>query len=383
MKNPFHEKWMRRALELAERGRLGTSPNPMVGACIVSNGRIAGEGWHQKYGGDHAETHALKAAGSRAKGASLYVTLEPCSTWGETPPCAASIINAGIRYVFIGSLDPNPKHHGKGVAALRKEGIRVMPGILAEEVRRQNESFFIHITTGLPFVTLKMAQSLDGKIASRTGRSRWITSKSARGFVHRLRAEQDAILVGKNTLLRDDPALMPRVKVKNADPLKPWRVALDPHFEISPKARIFKGEQLTILAVSEKKMKAPVILRPQAEESRKILRFAQDDKVKKGSVIIPVKEENGCLQMKDLLKKLGALGVARLLVEGGGELAWSLLSEKRVNKICWIVAPTFIGGREAKTSVEGIGFENPGQAIRLKIDTVSKLGEDWLFEGRP
>lgn len=369
MKNPLHEKWMRRALELAERGRIGTSPNPMVGACVISNGRVAGEGWHQKYGGDHAETPALKAAGSRAKGASLYVTLEPCSTWGKTPPCAASIIKAGIRNVFIGSPDPNPQNHGKGIAALRKEGIRVTSGILAEEVRRQNESFFQYIKTGLPFVTLKMAQSLDGKIASRTGRSRWITSIPARKFVHKLRVEQDAILVGKNTLLKDDPALMPRIQVKNGDPLKPWRIAMDPHFEVSRKARIFKGEQLTLIAVSE------------SRHSRNPLQ--RSSPLGSGMTLLPIKEKNGGLQIKDLLKKLGALGVARLLVEGGGELAWSLLSEKHVNKIYWIMAPTFIGGREAKTSVEGPGFENPGQAIRFKIDTVSKLGEDWLFEGRP
>lgn len=365
MKNRSHEKWMRRALELAGRGRVGTSPNPMVGACVVSGGRIVGEGWHQKYGGDHAEIHALKAAGAKAKGASLYVTLEPCSTWGKTPPCTASIISAGIRRVFIGSLDPNPLNHGKSVTALRKEGIKVVSGILAGKIRQQNEAFFKYITTGLPFVTLKMAQSLDGKIASRTGRSRWITSKPARQFVHFLRAEQDAILVGKNTLFTDDPALRPRVKIKNADPLKPWRIALDPDFKVSTKARIFKGEQLTLIAVSKKKI------------TKKMAAF------KKSAAVVSVKEKKGRLEMPDLLKKLGGLGVSKLLVEGGGELAWSLLSEKLVDKICWITAPSFIGGREAKTSVEGAGFENPNQAIRLKMERVSLLGEDWLFEGRP
>lgn len=381
MKNPSHEKWMRRALELAGRGRIGTSPNPMVGACVVSNGKIAGEGWHQKYGGDHAEVQALRAAGAKARGASLYVTLEPCSSWGKTPPCAPSIISAGIRRVFIGSPDPNPLNHGKGISVLKKEGIRVVSGILAEEVRRQNEAFFKYITTGRPFVTLKMAQSLDGKIASRTGRSRWITSKPAREFVHFLRAEQDAVLVGKNTLFMDDPALMPRVKIKNADPLKPWRVALDPDFKVSPKARIFKGEQLTIQAV-----KASVI-GGRAKPSPRLLRRSDGllATTGKGSsyTLLPVKEKKGRLEMTDLLKKLGGLGVSKLLVEGGGELAWSLLSGKLVDKICWIMAPSFIGGREAKTSVEGAGFENPNRALRFKMESVSALGDDWLFEGRP
>ena len=388
MKNLFHEKWMRRALELAGRGRIGTSPNPMVGACIVSNGRKVGEGYHQKYGGEHAEIHALKAAGFKAKGASLYVTLEPCSTWGKTPPCAAAILRAGIRNVVIGALDPNPQNHGKGIQALKKGGIGVASGILESEIRRQNEAFFKYTRTGMPFVTLKMAQSLDGKIAARTGLSRWITSKPAREFVHFLRAEQDAILIGKNTLFMDNPALLSCVKTKNADTLKPWRIALDPDFEVSPNARIFKSAPLTFLAVSESRHSRK-FLPHRGPLGSGIHKFAdlpvgrqKHSGMPKGVVILPLKEKRGRLALRDLLKKLGALGVAKLLVEGGGELAWSLLSENLVDKACWIVAPKFIGGREAKTSVEGIGFETPEQAIRLHINKVSQLGKDWLFEGR-
>ncbi len=359
-----HEKWMRLALSLAERGKYAVSPNPMVGALVVRNGRILGRGYHSYYGGDHAEVIALRqAGGSQSKGATLYVTLEPCSSWGKTPPCVSSIIEAGIRNVVIGAIDPNPRNHEKGLAALKRAGIKVQKGILAAEVLKQNAAFFKYITQQMPFVTLKMAQSLDGKIATRSGSSRWISSPASRDFVHRLRAEQDALLVGKNTLMLDNPRLSPLIKIKDVPPEKPWRVVLDPELQVSPKARVFEGSQLTLLAVSERKI----------------------SKIKKNNgprsaILVPVPEKKGKLDVRYLLRRLAEFGIAKLLVEGGGELAWSLIQENLVDKAYWIVAPKIIGGRTAKTSVEGDGIEDLEKAYACKIQNVSKLGEDYLFE---
>ena len=356
-----HEKWIREALALAEKGRLGASPNPLVGACVVRAGVCQGKGFHEKYGGPHAEIRALRNAGKKTKGAALYVTLEPCATWGKTPPCVEAIVRAGIREVVIGALDPNPRNHGKGVAALRREGIRVAAGVLSAAVTRQNESFFKWTKKQLPFVTLKMAQSLDGKIATRNGLSRWISSPASRHFVHRLRAEQDAILIGKNTLFRDNPKLSPRFGRNGRPAEKPWRIVLDPELQASSRARVFQGGQLTFLVASEKTL---------------------HKKNGRSHIVLPVPEKRGSLDLKVLLRKLASLGVAKLLAEGGGELAWSLLKEGLVDKAYWIVAPKIIGGRSAKTSAEGEGVHHPAQALPCKIERVSSLGDDWLFEGR-
>ncbi len=355
------EYWMKRALTLAQKGRIGTSPNPMVGACIVKNGRLIAEGYHARFGGPHAERIALAKAGNRARGATLYVTLEPCSTWGKTPPCLDEILQSGIKAVVIGAPDPNPAHNGAGIKQLRQKGIRVQTGVLSREVLRQNETFLKFMKSRLPYVTLKMAQSLDGKIASTTGKSRWITSPAARKYVHRLRAEQDAILIGKNTLLVDNPKLSPRMKFRNADPLKPWRVVIDPAFKLPWRARIMTGEQLTLFAVSDRHLK----------------------KIKTkghGHILLPIPEKRGRLDLKNLLQYLASLGVAKLLVEGGGETAWSLLKEGLVDRVVWFVAPKIIGGRNTKTSVEGEGVSNLTRAIQLKAVRTRPIGTDWLLE---
>ena len=247
---PTHEKWMRRCVQSARRGKFSTSPNPMVGACVVKAGRRVGEGYHRKFGGPHAETFALKNAGRRARGATLYVTLEPCASWGKTPPCAGAIAEAGIKKVIIGSWDPNPKNRGRGAAFLKKAGIAVEVGVLKNDTDELIAPFRKWVTTRTPYVTLKMAQTLDGKIASVTGRSRWITSKPARNFVHELRAEHDAVLVGKNTLLRDNPLLSPREYLKECQPGKPWRIILGSGSERKYKhLRAFEGDQLTFVVV--------------------------------------------------------------------------------------------------------------------------------------
>lgn len=362
-----HEIWMSEAIRLAERGRGRVSPNPLVGACLVRGARLVGKGCHRHFGGDHAEIVALKNAGPRARGATLYVTLEPCATWGKTPPCVAAILRAGIPEVVIGSPDSNPKNRGRGLAALRKAGVRVTSGVLASEVRRQNEAYFKYVTTGLPFVTLKMAQSLDGKIATRLGLSRWISSPASRRFVHRLRAETDAILIGKNTLLRDNPLLSPRHPSASARPGRPWRIVMDPHLEAPRNARIFRGGQITFIALSEKKLRSLGNGFHQGAST---------------AVWLAVPERKGQLDLRELLKKLASLGVAQLLVEGGGELAWSLAARGLVDRFYWIVAPKIIGGREAKTSVEGEGVGLPSEALCPREIRVRPLGKDWLFEGR-
>lgn len=356
-----HAVWMKRALELAQRGGDRTRPNPLVGALVVQNGQVRGEGYHAYFGGPHAEVLALRRAGNRGRGATLYTTLEPCSTWGKTPPCVDAVVTSGIKRVVIGKLDPNPQNHLQGVRKLRRAGVRVEVGISGAEVEKQNEPFFKVMRTGLPYVTLKMAQSLDGKIATRTGESRWISSPASRRLVYRLRQSADAVLIGKNTALQDDPALS-----TFRDQVTPWRVVLDPALVLNSKARIFKGPQLTCVVVSEKKLRRALSqLHP-----------------RKGMIFIPVPETKGKLRLKTLLQRLATLGIQQLLVEGGGEVAWSLIQEGLVDRLIWIVAPKIIGGRNAKTSVEGEGIKRITRAFPLRWEKQYRLGPDFVFEGR-
>ena len=361
-----HEFWMKRALVLAEKGRSGVSPNPMVGACVVSKGKLIGSGFHEKFGGPHAEPNALNQAGKKAKGATLYVTLEPCATWQKTPPCAPMIHKQGIREVVIGCLDPNPLNRGKGVRFLRQQGISVKVGVLEREARKQNEGFFKYIAEKRPFVTLKMAQTLDGKIATREGLSRWISSPPSRAFVHKLRAEHDAILVGKNTFYQDDPRLMVPKSSRSLESGKPWKIVMITARGWSPKARILEDDRLTLLVFPEKDLGA-IVKKAEAQKGTLML--------------LPVRENHGRVDVRELLGKLASLGVTKLLVEGGGELAWSFLEAGCVDRAYWILAPKVFGGRDAKTSVEGSGVKTPDQAFDFKTDTLRRSGEDWIFEG--
>ena len=363
------EEWMRRALALAEKGRPLTSPNPMVGACLVKKNRLLSEGFHSFFGGPHAEVETIRKAGRKASGATLYVTLEPCSTYGKTPPCIGVVKAAGISRVVIGAIDPNPKHNGLGITLLRKAGIRVETGFLKNECQLQNEAFFKWIRTGIPFVTLKMAQSLDGKIASRTGNSRWISGPVARNWVHSLRASVDAILVGKNTVLRDNPRLTvssrlyePKGSERNGK--APWRIVLDEKGALPMKARMFKSKGPILLVCSEKFFK------------RVTQKFKHTQ-----ITILPLKSDSGKLNLAQLLKRLGKLGIASLLVEGGGEVAWSFLEKGFVDKIEWIIAPKIIGGRDAKTSVEGLGIASLSQTPSIQWTKTMRLGTDILIEG--
>lgn len=357
---PSDRTWMKRAIELAEKGRGHTSPNPLVGAVIVKKNKITAEGYHAHFGGPHAELAALQKAGKKSAGATLYVTLEPCVSWGKTPPCVDAVLVSGLRRVVIGTKDPNPENHGRGVQKLKKSGIKVELGILRNEIQNQNAAFFKRMQTGFPYVTLKMAQSLDGKIATRKGASRWISGPASRQFVHRLRSKADAILIGKNTAFIDNP----RLGGTNGG-IKPWRVVLDPDLRLSPNARVFQGPQLTLIATSENRLKK------NAESQQK------------NRIFIPLPEKNGKLDIKFLLRELASLGVNHLLVEGGGEIAWSLLHQNLVDRLIWIVAPKIIGGREAKTSVEGEGIQEIENAFSLKWEKVYRLDSDWIFEARP
>ncbi len=357
MKAP-DEKWMARAIELAGKANGRTRPNPLVGALVVQNGKPVSEGFHPYFGGPHAEIVALKKAGKRARQATLYVTLEPCSSWGKTPPCVDTVIASRVKRVVIGSLDPNPRNHRIGIQKLKQAGLQVSAGVLAKEVEKQNAPFFKTMRTSLPWVTLKLAQSLDGKIATARGESRWISSKASRNFVHRLRAQADAVLVGKNTAFLDNPRLQ-----AEKGKLKPWRVVLDPKLELGPRARVFQGSQLTLVAVSEIALSAA----PPRNDAR-------------GRILIPVPEKQGKLELKPLLQELASLGIQQVLAEGGGELAWSLLRERLVDRLIWIVAPKIIGGRNAKTAVEGEGVQKLARAFNLEWRNVYCLGDDWVFE---
>lgn len=354
-------RWMQLALSLSEKGRYRTSPNPMVGACLVKGGKLVGQGYHHYFGGPHAEIEAIRNAGTKAKGATLYVTLEPCAHWGKTPPCVAAVLESGIQKVIIGIPDPNPLNSGKAVRLLRQKGIEVKIGILRREIQRLNRSFLKWIQSGLPYVSLKMAQTLDGKIAASSGDSRWISGPLARHFVKKLRAEQDAILVGKKTLQRDNPSLLTSVRKSQRPPGKPWRVVLDPDLKLSSSAKVFKGAQLTFSVIPD---------------SSKSLSSNH-----RRGFFLPVKMESKRVNFKDLFSKLARMGVGKLLVEGGGETAWSLVKAGLVDKFYWIVSPKMMGGRQTVTSLEGKGVRLARQALECKIETVRRLGEDWLFEG--
>jgi diaminohydroxyphosphoribosylaminopyrimidine deaminase/5-amino-6-(5-phosphoribosylamino)uracil reductase len=353
---------MRRALALARRGK--TSPNPMVGAVIVKDGRIVGEGYHRRAGEPHAEVIALRQAGNLARGAELYVTLEPCCHFGQTPPCSQAVIASGVAKVVTAMVDPNPKVSGKGIAELEAAGVKTSVGLLGEDARKLNEAFIKFITTGLPFVTLKMAMTLDGKIATSTGDSQWVSCEESRQLVHRLRERTDAILVGVGTVLADDPALTAR----NGRRMNyPARIVVDSHARTPITSKILShpfGE--TILAVTDQ---------AKTENIRKLEQA--------GARILQVEQNGGHVDLPTLLHLLGSLNITNLLIEGGGIVAASALSAGIVDKVMVFIAPKIVGGESAKTPIEGSGIEIMSKAIQLKDMTVRKVGCDILVEAYP
>lgn len=353
---------MRLAMELAEKGRGLVNPNPVVGAVIVKGDKIIGEGCHRKYGELHAERNALAECTGNPKGATLYVTLEPCCHYGKTPPCTEAILAAGIRRVVVGATDPNPLVAGKGIAILREYGVLVEEGILKEECEEQNRIFFHYIRTGMPYVVLKYAMTLDGKIATVTGASQWITGEEARAHVHKTRHELMGIMVGVETVRRDNPMLNCRLPgTKN-----PVRIICDTSLRTPPEAAVVATarEQRTILATCCE------------DETR------QRDYLERGCEILQVPRDGEHLNLEILMKRLGEKNIDSILLEGGGTLNWSALSAGIVNEVNAYIAPKLFGGETAKTPVAGCGVLLPEDAVRLGKRRVQQIGEDILVTAR-
>ncbi len=353
------EKWMRRALELGRKGVGTTSPNPRVGAVVVRKGRVVGEGWHRRAGEDHAEVIALRRAGALAKGATLYVTLEPCNHFGKTPPCTRAILRSGVARVVVGEKDPNPLTNGRGLKALARNGIRTRTGVLGEEIRNLNLPFHKWVRTGFPFVTLKAAQSLDGRIATKTGHSRWITSEASRSWAHALRYNSDAVLVGVETVIKDDP----RLTVRGARQKPILKVILDSDLRTPLDSRLFKGRGRVIVAATRRAPRPK--LRALAKKAEVILTRSRGNRV----------------DLRHLLRELGRRKVLHLLVEGGGEVHASFVQDGLADELYLFIAPFLIGGKKAPSSVMGLGASTLKAVWRLKRMQLERVGPDFLVHG--
>lgn len=344
-------------------GKGRTSPNPMVGALVVKGKRIIGKGYHKKSGTPHAEILALEEAGKDAIDSTLYVNLEPCCHYDKkTPPCTDVIIKSGVKRVVLSMIDPNPKVSGKGIKILRKAGIKVEKGILEEESMRLNEAYIKYITTGSPFVILKIASSLDGKIATASGESKWITGDKSRKKVHHLRSEVDAVMVGIGTVLKDDPRLDVRL-VKGRDP---HRIILDSKLKIPLNAKVLN---------TESEAKTFIATGPDAPKE-KIAALKE-----RGAEIIPVDLSEDYINLSSLMKELGSRGIMSLMIEGGSETNASALKEGIVDKVLLFISPKIIGGHDSKGSIGGKSPERLSDAIILRDIKMKRLGEDILIEG--
>ncbi|MCL2164904.1 MAG: bifunctional diaminohydroxyphosphoribosylaminopyrimidine deaminase/5-amino-6-(5-phosphoribosylamino)uracil reductase RibD [Oscillospiraceae bacterium] len=358
-----HTECMGLALELAKKGIGKVNPNPMVGAVIVKNGEVIAEGWHKEYGGPHAERTALEAFTAldiSPEGATIYVTLEPCCHYGKTPPCTEAIIESGIDTVIIAILDPNPLVAGKGVESLRRAGINVVTGVLEKECRALNEAFIHFIQTNTPFVIMKYAMTMDGKIASYTGESKWITGEAARSKVHYDRSRYAAVMVGVGTVVRDDPLLNSRIE-DGRDPVRiicdtSLRTPLDSHVVATAKH-------------------IPVLIATSCKDEEKHKPY-----LSAGCKIVTVPKRDNYINLNELMKRLGEEMIDSVLLEGGGMLNWSALQSGIVNKVQAYIAPKILGGADAKTPVAGMGVKTPDEAFHLKNSVITLLGEDILIE---
>ncbi|MGY0400733.1 bifunctional diaminohydroxyphosphoribosylaminopyrimidine deaminase/5-amino-6-(5-phosphoribosylamino)uracil reductase RibD [Carnobacterium jeotgali] len=350
------------ALDLARKGKGWTTPNPLVGAVIVKGGRVIGQGYHQKYGQPHAEVNAIASAKEDVTGATLYVTLEPCSHFGKTPPCSDLLIDKNIKRVVVGTLDPNPLVAGKGIERLRSNGIEVVTGVLEEESQKLNEIFIKYIVTKEPFVVMKNAMSLDGKIATVTGESQWISGESSRKQVHSLRHELAGIMVGIETIIKDDPQLTSRT----LNSRNPIRIVVDSQLRIPIASKVLtqQDKAKTIVATTRRANKEKL------------------DTLKQMDIeVLVTKEKGGRVDLKELMKLLGAKGIDSILLEGGANLNFSALEEGIVDKIQSYIAPKIIGGKEAKTAVEGAGVHSLKNAFQIDRMTPVMVGEDLFVEG--
>jgi len=357
------EELMAEAIALAATADFHTSPNPMVGALVVRDGRVIARGVHRKAGEDHAEVIALREAGDAAKGATLYVTQEPCAHVGRTPPCTVAVIASGVARVVTGMQDPNPKVDGRGLEALRAAGIAVSHGVLADRVRKLNEFFVKHATTGLPFVTAKFAMSLDGRIATHGGESKWITGEAAREEVHRLRHAHDAILVGANTVIRDDPNLTTRLPEGNGR--SPLRVVVDSRLRVPADARIFRQESGSVLIATSDRSRGD-----------RLHEFEE-----RGVPVVVLPSSEGRVGLPDLLRHLGGRECISMLIEGGSSMHGSAFDQRLVDKVVAFIAPRIIGGLEAPAAVGGHGVDALGDATALRDVEVRQLGPDLMVSG--
>ena len=351
-----HKKYLEMTLILAEKGRGFTSPNPMVGCIIVKRGKIIGRGFHKTSGQEHAEIIALNQAGKKARNATMYVNLEPCSHWGQTPPCTESIFEAGIREVVMCTYDPNPLVDG--FKELKFRGIKAKIGILQNKAKKLNEAYMKYIKTKRPFTTLKVAMTLDGRIATSTGDSKYITGANSRKFVHQLRNESDAVLVGANTLKRDNPKLDSRM-VNGRNPIK---IVVDSKLKAKIDGNIMDDPSKVIIATTDKASKKSI-----------------ENLKKRGVNIIATKPNKGLVDMKSLMKTLGSMGIMNLLIEGGAEVNSSVIKEKLVDKMLIFSAPKIIG--KGKGAIGELGITKIDNAINLKEYRTTKIGKDVLVEG--
>ncbi|WP_394870671.1 bifunctional diaminohydroxyphosphoribosylaminopyrimidine deaminase/5-amino-6-(5-phosphoribosylamino)uracil reductase RibD [Clostridium butyricum] len=356
------EFYMKRALELAVKGIGMVNPNPMVGAVIVKDNKVIGEGFHEKYGHAHAERNAVKNAVEDIEGATVYVTLEPCAHYGKTPPCVELLIEKKVRKVVIGMLDPNPLVAGKSIKKLKENNIEVKVGVKEKECRKLNEVFIKYITTKKPFVIMKAGISIDGKIATSSGESKWITSERSRLHSHELRNRMSGIMVGINTVLSDDPSLTYRGEHKGKDPL---RIIIDSTLKVPFESKVIKyNNNNTIVACVEN---TDLIKKEKLE--------------KMGVKIIETKSKKGKVDLQEVVEKLGKEKIDSILLEGGGTLNFSALKEGIVDKVRFYIAPKIIGGENSKNSVSGQGFYNLDDCVNLKDMSYEQMGNEIVVEG--
>lgn len=357
------EKYMRMALSLATRGEGNVSPNPMVGALIVKDGQVVGKGYHRYFGGPHAEVEAIKEAGEKTKGSTLFVNLEPCSQFGKTPPCTQAIIKAGVKKLVAATLDPNPPNRGEGIKMLEGAGINTEVGLCEKEAKKINRYFFKFIQEKIPYTTIKAAASLDGKIATFRGESKWITSEKSRELGKKLRDKADAILGGVNTVIKDNPQLLPLRSKRRY-----FRIILDTRLRVPLRAKILENQS-----------RYPTLIFTGF--------YADKNKIKtlkqKGIKVKMVESKGGKVNLRKVLEELGRMEITDLLVEGGGEVIASFIQENLADKIFLFLSPCIIGGKKTPTWVEGEGFSLLQDALRVRIESMRRVNEDILIEACP
>jgi diaminohydroxyphosphoribosylaminopyrimidine deaminase/5-amino-6-(5-phosphoribosylamino)uracil reductase len=364
MNSTDDHEFMHTALELAARGAGFVAPNPMVGAVVVREGQVVGRGYHQAVGGPHAEVHAIDDAGARARGATLYVTLEPCNHHGRTPPCTRKILEAGIRKVVVAVADPNLDVAGGGNAYLQSRGVQVVCGVCRDQAARLNESFFKYVRTRMPFVVLKMAATLDGRIATRTGDARWVTGPEARARVHGLRHAMDAIMIGVGTVLADDPQLTTRLD--EGPGVDPTRIILDTHLRMPDTARMLQQGSSA---------ETWVVCGPGADPDNKKRLMDQ------GALILESNIADGRIDLAALMRDLGGRGVTSLLIEGGAQVAAAALRAGIVDKVLFFYAPKILGGDDGVSMFSGPGPGKMGESLPLHHMEIDRVGTDLLVSG--